>query len=57
MTRPDLLDLSNCALLYIHDDKRTALEAYRRYHKLSKALALQRNKAVKEKRAMEGVGK
>lgn len=31
MTRPDLLDLSNCALLYVYDSDRTAVEAYRRY--------------------------
>lgn len=51
------LDLMNVAILYIHDDERTALQAYRRYQKLSKALALQRNKEVKEKRAKEGAGK
>lgn len=49
-----LLDLSNCALLYVYDTDRTAAEAYRRYLRLSKALALQREKAVKEKKAKEG---
>lgn len=51
-----LLDLSNITLLYVYDSDRSAVEAYRRYLRLSKALALQRNKAVKEKKAKEGAG-
>ncbi len=50
----DDLNAWNVAISYIHDDERTALEAYRRYLRLSRVLALEANKAVREKKAKEG---
>ncbi len=55
------LDILNIATLYIHDDQRTASEAYRRYCERKKAAgkvwALASNKAAKERvKAKQEVG-
>ena len=55
------LDLHNISLLYIHDDRRTALAAYRRYLKRRQALAeiaaAERNKKAIERILKEGDAK